>query len=262
MRSSSAGAGLHGPRRFSRGALALDYAARVLRSLPLLVTALTGCTFYISGGTGTGDGGSDSPAQPDAFLVVDAPDVDAPIDSSNPPVDTAPDSFFPPLDAFTFDVVIPPLDGLVPDIIIPLPDAATPDASVPGWMVIETISVPCSGQVVASQTMLATGVTYRVRASGQCKVGSFLGADILADAEYQGTLLPRDKDNNIDTGIAINDTTLGSNKFPHWGNYTSTHRYEISGPGQGAPITLRYHDNATNAYGDNTGALTIEILAQ
>jgi len=249
------------------------YSSRVIRTLPLLVTALTGCTFYISGTAGdAGDSvaGPDSFVGPDAWLVVDAPDdtVDAPVDTIAPPLaDASVDSLFPPFDAFTFDVIIPPFDSFVPpDIVIPPFDApvftdAAVDAGTPGWMVIETISVPCNGQVKVSQ-VLASGVTYRVRASGQCNVDQFLGIDVLADAEYQGTLIPRDKDNNIDTGIAINDTTLGSTKFPHWGNYTSTHSYEISGPGQGAPITLRYHDKANNAYGNNSGALTIEILAQ
>lgn len=248
-----------------------------MRLACLVVIGLTGCTFYISGQPGDASG-SGSGSSPDAFMgpeiIFDAPDPDA----INPPLgDAAVDSLFPPFDAFSLDGLIPPFDAFVPpdivippfdafvppDIIIPLPDAPPPmDAGPPGWHVIETISVPCNGTVVTSQTVLQNNVPYRVRASGQCKVDEFLGNPILADAEYQGTIVPRDRDNNIDTGIAINDTTLGFNKFPHWGNYTSTHTYQISGPGQGATITLRYHDNANNAYGNNTGALTIEILSQ
>ncbi|MFN0251357.1 MAG: hypothetical protein ACKV2T_31065 [Kofleriaceae bacterium] len=238
-----------------------------MRSPTLLVTMLTGCTFYVSSGSSPGDanGSADARVSPDAQLVdatedsASPPLGDATIDSLFPPFDV----MIPPFDAFIPpDIVIPPFDTFVPpDIVIPpLPDGAM-DAGTPGWNVIETISVPCSGQVMVSQT-LGAGVPYRVRASGLCKIGEFFGSDILADAEFQGTVFPRDTDNGIDTGIAINDATLGSNKFPTWGNYTSTHVYEIGGPGQGAPITLRYHDNGNNAYGNNSGALTIQILAQ
>lgn len=233
-----------------------------MRALPSLLAVLGGCTFYVSGHQ---DPGADAQATFDAPLESDAPN-----DSVQPPLgDATIDTPFPPFDGLVFDVVIPPFDAFVPpDIVIPPfdvfpPDAALPDAAMDagsGWMVIETISVPCSGQVKVSQ-ILTSGVTYRVRASGQCKVDELFGVAILADAEYQGTLLPRDTDNGVDTGIAINDITLGPNKFPTWGNYNSSHVYEISGPGQGAPITLRYHDKANNAYGDNSGALTIEILS-
>ena len=47
-----------------------------------------------------------------------------------------------------------------------------------------------------------------------------------------------------------------------WGNYTSTHVYEVTGPGYNVPVTARYHDNANNAYGNNTGSLTLEIFLQ
>ncbi len=224
-----------------------------MRILPL-VMALSGCTFYISGGSGDAGGsgsGTDSFVQPDAEIA------DAAIDVVTPPLaDAAVDSLFPPFDAFDLDGLIPPLDGLIPPFdVMPPPDAPT-------TTLIETMIIPCSGQVVVSQQTYSSSLNYRVRASGQCKVDDVLGGSILADAEYQGTIVPRDKDNGIDTGIALYDTTLGPNKNPKWGNYTSTHVYEVTGPGYNVPVTARYHDNANNAYGNNTGSLTLEIFLQ
>lgn len=225
-------------------ASAFAYSPRVMRTLPLLVTTLTGCTFYISGGTGDAGGsgsGSDAPLSPDAALVSDGP-----VDTIAPPLaDATVDSLFPPFDAF-----------VPPDIVIPpLPDAPTAT-------LVETLIVPCNGQVVVSTMTYSSSLIYRVRASGQCKVDEFLGSDIMADAEYQGTVVPRDKDSGVDTGIALYDTTLGGNKEPHWGNYTATHVYEVTGPGFNVPVTARYHDKANNAYGDNSGSLTLQIFLQ
>ncbi len=232
-----------------------------MRMLPL-VMALTGCTFYISGGAGDAGGsgsGTDSFVQPDAEIA------DAPVDVVTPPLGDAPvDSLFPPFDAFNLDGLIPPLDGLIPplDGLIPPLDAMPPPDAPTTTTPIETMIIPCNGQVVVSQQTYSSSLNYRVRASGQCKVDDVFGGSILADAEYQGTIVPRDKDNGIDTGIALYDATLGPNKNPKWGNYTSTHVYEVTGPGYDVPVTARYHDNANNAYGNNTGSLTLEIFLQ
>jgi hypothetical protein len=227
----------------------------VKRALPLLVTVLTGCTFYISGNTGdAGSSGSDTSAPPDSEdTTIDA----SAIDTVSPPLgDASSDSLLPPFDGFiNLDGLIPPLDGLIPTFDAPpMPDAGSTST------LIETIQVPCNGMVVTSVHTYASGTTYRVRASGQCKVDEFLGADILADAEYQGTTIPRDKDSGVDTGIALYDTTLGFDKQPHWGAYTATHVYEITGPGFDVPVTVRYHDKSSFAYGNNSGSLTIEIF--
>lgn len=228
------------------------------RAVPLLVTALTGCTFYISGGSGDAGGNGSDAAQPDTLQPDTSVVVDGADDAINPPLaDAAIDSLIPPFDAFVPpDIVIVP-----PDIVIFPPDAATPDAPVPPTL-LETLMVPCNGQVVVSQLTYSSSLTYRVRASGQCKVDEVFGSDILADAEYQGTIVPRDRDNGVDTGIALYDTTLGGNKEPHWGNYTQAHVYEVTGPGFNVPVTARYHDKANNAYGDNSGSLKLEIFLQ
>ncbi len=219
------------------------------RPLPLLVMALTGCTFYVSG-TGGGDAGgsgSDAIAPPDA---ADGND-DAPEDAVNPPLgDAAIDSLIPP-----FDVNIPPLDALFPpDVVITPPDAqpTTP---------LETLTIPCTGQVVVSQLTYSSGQTYRVRASGLCRIDSFFGNDVFADAEYVVATFPRNREGGVDIGLGLYDTTLGFNKTPDWGSYKSNHVYEITGPGFNAPVTARFHDKANNAYGNNSGSLTLEIFA-
>lgn len=223
----------------------------MLRTLPLLA-ALGGCTFYISGGSGSGDaqGGSDAQVQPDA-LVVDAPDpdadapVDAPVDAITPPLADAPiDSLVPPL-----DVIIPPFDAFVP-----------PDVSV--TTPLETLIVPCTGQIVVSQLTYSSALNYRVRASGQCEVDEIAGNPVLADAEYYGTIVPRNRESGVDVGIGLYDTTLGFDKTPSWGSYRTNHVYEITGPGFDVPVTARFHDKANNAYNDNSGSLTVEIFAQ
>lgn len=222
-----------------------------MRFPALLVTALTlgGCTFYISGGTG--DAGGSGSGSDDAFLGPDTVATDAGSDGALPPLgDAASDTSFPPGDSgFPLDSGFP-FDGGFPG------DAGTPGSGT----LLETLVVPCSGQVVVSQQIYSSSRTYRVRASGQCKVDEAFGNDILADAEYQGTIVRRDKDMGVDTGVALYDITLGSTKQPRWGNYTSTHVYEITGPGFDVPVTARYHDKANNAYGNNSGSIKLEIF--
>jgi hypothetical protein len=214
-----------------------------MRSLSLLVTALTGCTFYVSGGPGDANGsgsgsGDDAQESPDA--QVDA----SPIDTLNPPLgDATIDSLFPP-----FDVLLPP------DIVITPPDAGS---TTP----LETLSVPCTGQVVISQLTYLSGQNYRVRVSGLCRIDEFLGNDIYADAEYVVATIPRNRDGAVDIGLGLYDTTLGFDKTPDWGFYQASHVYEITGPGFDVPVQLRFHDKANNAYGNNTGSLTVEIFA-
>lgn len=203
------------------------------RVLPLVI--LAGCTFSIGitgdgGTTDTGSGATSDSATDDGLV--------------SPLGDATPSDATPPIDAPS------PIDAFVPV------DAGPP------WVTLETITVPCSGVPVVSQTTLSSTVTYRIRASGLCVIDRVFGADVLADAEYYGVLIARDSDNGVDMGIAIDDVTLGSIKLPRWGSYVSSHVYEVSQLGQNAAITLRYHDKANNAYGDNVGSLQIEILAQ
>ena len=134
---------------------------------------------------------------------------------------------------------------------------APPDAPLT-WVTVETLTIPCLAQGVPSTTVLASGVTYHLRASGECITATSSGSK--SDAEYIGYNItsPVDVYSGVDYGIAINDLTEGLTKQPHWGDYTTTHTYEVSWVGAGATITAEYHD-ADNT--NNSGSLTLEIVA-
>ncbi len=134
---------------------------------------------------------------------------------------------------------------------------APPDAPLT-WVTVETLTIPCTNQGVPSTTVLASGVSYQLRASGECITNTTSGSK--SDAEYIGYNItqPVDVYSGVDYGIAINDLTEGSTKQPHWGDYTSTHTYVVSWVGAGATITAEYHD-ADNS--NNSGSLSLEILA-
>ncbi len=134
---------------------------------------------------------------------------------------------------------------------------APPDAPK-RWVTLEMLTVPCLNQGIPSTTVLASGVTYHLRASGECITNTSSGSK--SDAEYIGYNItqPVDVYSGVDYGIAINDLTEGSTKQPHWGDYTTTHVYEVSWVGAGATITAEYHD-ADNT--NNSGSLSLEILS-
>jgi hypothetical protein len=127
----------------------------------------------------------------------------------------------------------------------------------PGYVLKETISVPVDGSVVESQTSLSDGVDYWLRASGVFHTGG--PGDGLADAEYADFTNPIDHCpvGGVDLGVGINDTVNDASKSPSWGAFEVGHDYVTTVAGEGAPISLDYHDCA---YGDNVGALTVEIF--
>lgn len=152
-----------------------------------------------------------------------------------------------------------------PTIDAPVTIDAAPDAAIdapppppPVWVVISTLMVPCNGVPVTSPIVLTTGVVYRLRASGECTTNSLNGSR--GDAEFLGYNVGPTYDalDNIDNGIAINDTTPGPNKLPSWGTYTTTHAYQVDWTGTGSATTAMFHDtNPSN----NTGSLTLTISA-
>ncbi len=153
------------------------------------------------------------------------------------------------------DAHVGPTDGAPEprDAVVPI-DAA-PDA-MPMWVQVESLVIPCTGQTVTSTTSLASGVSYRLRASGTCIANTFNGSR--ADAEYAGFNIgtAESRPGNIDLGIAINDITVGASKMPAWGSYTNTHQYTALWIGLGAPIVVMFHDpDFTN----NSGSLTLAI---
>jgi hypothetical protein len=130
-----------------------------------------------------------------------------------------------------------------------------------GFTLQELMILPVDGSVVQSQTALRQGVIYKLRASGT----AVSGGPGFADAEYSfdinnGSLINNCGNSSlgVDLGIGVNDTLNTNNKFPFWGTFDATHTYTINFVGQGSPITLKYHDCA---YGDNSGLLTVAILA-
>jgi len=138
----------------------------------------------------------------------------------------------------------------------------TGDNVIPGYTLQETINVPVNGNLVSSTTVLDSGVTYKIQASGTFNVGGL--GDGLGDAEYANFSNPPSslQDNcggtpdGVDLGIGINDTVNDNAKFPFWGGFESSHVYTIDFVGQGSSINLNYHDCA---YTDNSGSLTVEV---
>lgn len=132
--------------------------------------------------------------------------------------------------------------------------SATPDAP-PTWMVIETIVIDTANATpMVSQTTLLAGVTYRLRASGVASVID--GID--GDSEYYDFANPKDNACCEDVGIGIDDPIVDATTTPDWGPYNASHVYEIAWPGAGNKISAAYQDTV---YGNNSGNLTLEILA-
>ena len=129
-------------------------------------------------------------------------------------------------------------------------------ALLPGYTLLETITVPSDGSSVSSLTSLSSSVAYKLVASGTYEIGGFG-----ADAEY---IFPGPFDyftngglNAGDYGIAIDDPTVGGLKLPFWGEYNETHEYIIDFTGLDSTISLNVHDDD---YTDNVGSLQVQIF--
>ncbi|HEY5936723.1 MAG TPA: hypothetical protein VIU61_18875 [Kofleriaceae bacterium] len=130
----------------------------------------------------------------------------------------------------------------------------TPD-SPPTWVVVETITINTANATpMVSQLTLEAGVTYRLRASG---IASVIDG-IEGDSEYYDFASPKDNSCCEDVGIGIDDPVVDTTTTPDWGPYSTSHVYEISWLGTGATISAAYQDTV---YGNNSGDLTLEILA-
>ena len=127
------------------------------------------------------------------------------------------------------------------------------DAHTPA--VVDTLAIPGTGEIIASNIVPTLGVTYQLRASGFVQVATGLDSD----AEYwgfPGAMNDFTTDNTVDMGLGIDDTTIDTLKT-RWGPYTPTHVYTIAHVGTGAKLHAQYEDNFD---GNNTGTMTLEIL--
>jgi len=185
----------------------------------LLLVGLAACGFSVSDSPGSGP--------VDATGTRDA--------AESGPRDTPP----PP------DVPVAPID-------------APPDAA-PVWTTIETVMVPCRGQVQTTATALMAGETYRLRASGTCIANT--ASNSAADAEYLGWNVnpggfAEDASDGDDVGIAVNKIGNGSAKLPRWGAFTLTHIYEAMFVGLGATVTVAFQGGDLS---NNSGMLSVAI---
>jgi hypothetical protein len=138
-------------------------------------------------------------------------------------------------------------------------DSRNVDAALdatPTWQVVETLTVDgASSTPQYSQTVLAIGVVYHLRASGVLTnvIDPYAG-----DAEYFDFNAPKDLGCCEDIGLGIDDLVVDDlDTQPDWGSYTATHIYEVEWTGKGATISALYQDTY---YANNVGTLTLEIL--
>jgi hypothetical protein len=124
------------------------------------------------------------------------------------------------------------------------------------WTVIETIMVDSANpNAEVSTSVLANGVTYKLRASGVLSnvIDPFPG-----DAEYFDFDNPKDNGCCEDIGLGIDDVVVNDlDTKPDWGPYRVDHVYEAMWVGKGTTITALYQDTL---YSNNVGTLTLEIL--
>jgi len=155
------------------------------------------------------------------------------------------------------DAPIVTIDAAVDSPVLP-----TIDAPLPAWTVIEALPIPvANGAQVTSTMSLALGITYHLRVSGSYVTDDNVIPNTLADAEYYDYAAPKDVTpigTPIDVGVGIDDATSDASKQPSWGQYTSTHVYEVTFVGKGAPIKANIHDGN---YANDSGMLKLEILA-
>ncbi len=169
------------------------------------------------------------------------------------------------------DPLAPDADPSLPDAQVITADASppgSPDASPPGspdaspplsYQVIDTLIVPVDSSAVVSTVVLDSGETYRLRVSGTFIIST--NSNLVGDAEYfDFSNIPsslRDTVTGVDNGVAVDDSSVDSNRSPRWGSFSSDHVYEVDFLGKGQTISVNLHDGN---FSNNTGTLTLEIL--
>lgn len=128
----------------------------------------------------------------------------------------------------------------------------------PGNVLLETVSVPANGTTVVSQSVLANGITYYLKASGTVTVDCCAGQGDAEWFQFPGGSVASSCGTtpDVDAGIGVDDPVEDPSKSPNWGAFNAAHVYVVSFVGKGATIALDYHDCF---YHDNAGSLTVEI---
>lgn len=123
---------------------------------------------------------------------------------------------------------------------------------------VETVIVPATQDTdIFSSTSLINGRTYILKAKGTADAGD----SIIFDARYSfrtPTSVTWTDAVSTYEGLGVSLLDLLVNGTTPWGNYSSSHEYETSIIGTGAPISLKINDTyAVN----NTGNLSVDIYA-
>ncbi|MGC4033596.1 MAG: PKD domain-containing protein [Tepidisphaeraceae bacterium] len=119
-----------------------------------------------------------------------------------------------------------------------------------GYVLAETVAVPVTGATVESALSLLAGESYKLSVHGYFQIGTSLGVDKYADAQYgQYNPLPSlysQVPKKIQFGIGVNDEQLDLNRYPFWGDPSTdaAHTYSISySPETSGKLKLNFHDS-------------------
>jgi hypothetical protein len=135
------------------------------------------------------------------------------------------------------------------------------DGVLDGKYYLETVTVPASGTVVSSGTLLS-GHNYVLKASGTAFACNEPGCVIKFDASYStsdnstwvdGVAPPYDLYGPTLLDLQVNGLSV------NWGAFNPSHSYSYEFAGLGAPASFQVYDVY---YPNNTGNLTVDIYAE
>lgn len=143
----------------------------------------------------------------------------------------------------------------VADAAGPFEGPEPPDGAALAPVLLETLTVPATGEVVPSTAPLRAGASYQLVASGVVSVRDGYSGD--ADYYWDDVFgIGGDSAGGVDIGLAIDDPTIDETRSPDWGEYSSGHSYQAEVTGTGAALAAQFHDPN---FGNNSGSLTLEI---
>ncbi len=127
--------------------------------------------------------------------------------------------------------------------------------AAPTWVLVDTLTVPATGEPVTSSVVLGAGDTYMFEA-----LGTFYANDgITADAEYSSgptSFVWQDLVERYENyGEGLLELRIDG-AFVEWGAYNPNHVYTLTQVGAGNPVVFDIYDIAP---GNNEGFLTVNI---